>query len=606
MILPGVAQESKDDNGAPLRKVLILFSEARDLSGNVMLEQAVRARMLQDHRNRIEFYVESLDAGRFQSPGHYQVFKDYLERKYAGQKLDLIIVSMARDFGLTGDLPPNVISNVPAVFLAINEFAVPGSLAGPQFTGLVQRFDIIGTLQFIFQLQPDVQRVVVVGGASKADQLTLGRIQKAAQLIHGVRFEFWTNQPMTAVCQAVGTLPADTVVLLSTVQKDVTGSQFYTSKVVQKLAPASAVPVYVLGAGSIGSGALGGKVVDFDNLGSEIGELGLTVLDGTPPERLPVEVRTNGTPMVDWRMLARWGISASRLPEDCVIRFRPPSLWEEHKNFIVIGAIIVLAQALTIAGLLGQRSYRRKAESEIRQQRAELAHVARVSTMGQMSSAFAHELNQPLGAILRNTEAAEILLQNEKPDLAEVRAILADIRKDDQRAGKVIDRMRTLLKRHSMESSRLNLQELLEDTVALARSDALVRQTMITLAVPPNLPLVSGDWVHLQQVILNLLLNGMDAMNDCLRGERVLAVRAAESALGEVEVAVSDRGTGVRADDATKIFEPFFTTKQNGMGMGLAISRTIIEAHGGKIRVENNSSKGATFTFSLPTTPAFK
>src|SRR6187401_413542 len=105
----GWAQETKDDNQGPLRKVLILFSEARDLSGNAMLEQAVRARMLQDSRNRIEFYVESLDAGRFQSPGHYQVFKDYLERKYAGQKIDLIIASMARDFGLAGDLPPNVI-----------------------------------------------------------------------------------------------------------------------------------------------------------------------------------------------------------------------------------------------------------------------------------------------------------------------------------------------------------------------------------------------------------------------------------------------------------------------------------------------------------------
>lgn len=606
MIVAGAAQETKEDDRIPVRKVLILFSEARDLPGNTMLEQAVRTRMLQDSRFRVEFYVESLDAGRFQSPGHYQVFKDYLERKYAGQKLDLIIASMARDFGLTGDLPPNVISNVPAVFLAINEFDVPGSLAGAQFTGIVQRFDVVGTLRFIFELQPEIRRVVVVGGESKADQLTLGRINEAVRAIPDVRFEFWTNQPMIEVCRAVGKLPTDTAVLLSTVQKDVTGGQFYTSKVAQKLAPVASVPVYVLGAGSVGGGALGGKVVDFDNLGSDIAELGLTVLGGTSPQHLSIEVRTNGTPMVDWRAIRRWGISTSRLPQDCVIRFRPPSLWAEHKKFIVISSLILLAQALTIAGLLVQRDYRRKAELEIRQQRNELAHVTRVSTMGQMSSAFAHELNQPLGAILRNTEAAEIFLQQEKPDLEELRAILADIRKDDQRAGRVIDRMRTLLKRHSMESSRLDLRELLAETVALARPDALARQTTITLEVPANLPVVSGDWVHLQQVILNLLLNGVDAMSDCPSGDRTVSVRAAETVSGQVEVAISDRGTGIRPEAVKKIFEPFFTTKQNGMGMGLAISRTIIEAHGGKIRAENNPQQGATFIFSLPTIPAFK
>jgi signal transduction histidine kinase len=221
--------------------------------------------------------------------------------------------------------------------------------------------------------------------------------------------------------------------------------------------------------------------------------------------------------------------------------------------------------------------------------------------MGHLASALAHEINQPLGAILRNAEAAELFLQREKPDLDELRAIVSDIRKDDQRAGGVIDRMRSLLQRRSLESSPLDVRELLEETVAIARPDARARSVRLSLELPARLPAVRGDRVHLQQVLLNLILNAMDAMAAGDNGERSVVVRATELQDGEVEVQVRDFGTGVPADKIGRVFEPFFTTKPTGMGMGLAISRTIIEAHGGTIRVENNpNNRGATFIFTLP------
>jgi PAS domain S-box-containing protein len=244
---------------------------------------------------------------------------------------------------------------------------------------------------------------------------------------------------------------------------------------------------------------------------------------------------------------------------------------------------------------------KKDAETEIRKQRAELAHVTRVSTLGQLTSAITHELNQPLGAILRNAEAAEMFLQGDQPDLNEVRAILADIRKDDQRAGQVIERMRSLLKRRSLVSNPLDLREAVEDTVVLVQPDLLSRQVKLDLELPEHLPLVLGDRVHLQQVLLNLILNGMDAMNTTPSHERGLTVRVKARPAGRLEVSVSDCGTGLQPAEAGQLFEPFYTTKPNGMGMGLAISRTIIEAHGGKIRAENNPGKGATFAFTLPT-----
>lgn len=578
----------------------MLFSEARDLPGNAMMEQALRAELLKHSTNQIEFFAENLDAGRFSDAGHSLFFKEYLEKKYAGKNLDLVVAFMARDFELMGELSATVVSNLPVVFVAVNELEAPPELAGRRFAGIVQHFDIEGTIRLIFHLQPATRRLVVIGGVSTMDRIILARIEAVDHSLDNIAFEYWTNRPIAEIRQAVARLPHDTVVLLGTVQRDASGQQFYTSQVGQMLAATASAPIYVLSAGLIGSGVLGGDVVDFDSLGTGAGRLALRALEQPAAGPVAIEVRKTGTPMFDWRALQRWGINQNRLPANAMIRYRPRSLWEEHRVLITAALLIVLAQAMTIAGLLTQRSRRRQAEQEIQDQRVELAHVTRVSTLGQLASALTHELNQPLGAILRNAEAAEIFLQNDQPDLAEIRAILADIRKDDQRAADVIDRMRTLLKRRSLESSCLDLRELVEDTVAVARNDAQTRQVKLTLEIQSPLPAVRGDRVHLQQVLLNLILNGMDAMAACQNGERLLIVRAGKTKTETVEVSVSDCGTGIKSEAAARVFEPFFTTKPDGMGMGLAISRTIIEAHGGIIRGGNNSGRGATFTFTLP------
>ena len=242
---------------------------------------------------------------------------------------------------------------------------------------------------------------------------------------------------------------------------------------------------------------------------------------------------------------------------------------------------------------------RKRAELETLQHRSELAHLSRVAMLGELSGSLAHELNQPLGAILRNAEAAELFLQDSSPDLEELRAILADIRKDDQRAGAVIHRMRSMLKRREVEHDLLDLNPLVSEVISLVRPEVDSRKQQLTLKAASTLPRVLGDRVQLQQVLLNLLLNAMDAVNDSAPHRRLVTVRV--QPLGtRVEVCVSDTGHGIPADKLDHLFEPFFTTKPNGMGMGLAISRTIMKSHGGSIRAENDPDGGATFYFSLP------
>ena len=243
---------------------------------------------------------------------------------------------------------------------------------------------------------------------------------------------------------------------------------------------------------------------------------------------------------------------------------------------------------------------RKEAEQETQNLRREIAHAGRVSLMGQLASALAHEINQPLGAILRNAEAAELFMQDPTPDLDEIRAILTDIRKDDQRAGNVIARMRRLLKGQDLDKRPVNVDELVGDVVSLVRSEAVARRVKLEFAVVKDLQPVLGDGVQLQQVLLNLIVNAMDAIEQANQEDRRLSVTAALCGSDTVEIAVSDSGPGVPSDRLASVFDPFNTTKVNGLGMGLPISRAIIEAHHGKLWAENRKEGGASFRFTLP------
>jgi signal transduction histidine kinase len=246
-------------------------------------------------------------------------------------------------------------------------------------------------------------------------------------------------------------------------------------------------------------------------------------------------------------------------------------------------------------------SARRRSEIELQRLQGQLAHTSRVSMMGELATAIAHELHQPLGAILRNAEAAELFLEHEPPNLDELRAILADIRADDQRAREVIERLRALLKRRSIEPHALPLGEVLMNVAALTRADAAARCIPVEIDSGLGVPQIMGDGVHLQQVLLNLVLNAMDAIDGAKSRQRLITVRAEYRGGRQVDVMVSDTGPGIPPGDLGLIFEPFFTTKASGMGIGLSVSRTIIEAHGGRLWAQNNATEGATFRFTLPT-----
>lgn len=243
---------------------------------------------------------------------------------------------------------------------------------------------------------------------------------------------------------------------------------------------------------------------------------------------------------------------------------------------------------------------RKQAEQGLARHRNEVAHLSRVTTLGEISGSLAHELGQPLAAILTNTDSIEMLLQSPTPDLAEVRVILADIRRDDLRASGIIQGMRAFLRRQELDLKPLEVRCLAEDVVKLVSSDAAARKTTVGLEISPDLPGVQGDRIHLQQVLLNLLLNGMDAMSTCSVADRRITIRASLTDSHIVEITVIDAGVGILPADLDHLFTPFHTTKQGGLGLGLPICRSIIEAHEGSISLQNNPDRGTTARITLP------
>ncbi|HTW49455.1 MAG TPA: ATP-binding protein [Acidobacteriaceae bacterium] len=289
---------------------------------------------------------------------------------------------------------------------------------------------------------------------------------------------------------------------------------------------------------------------------------------------------------------SNWLVAWRKETEDAVRRAR------DDLEIRVEERTIELKQAND--ALVTQMEEQRRTQEALLAARTELARVARITTIGELTASIAHEVNQPIAAVVANADACVAWLTRSVPDLAEARAAAERAVQGATRASEVIVRIRSMIVKAAPEKGPVQLNGVIEETAALASGQAERNTVNFSLALDPALPPVFGDSIQLQQVILNLAVNGIEAMSAVNGRPRILAVRSEAPAPGQVQVSVQDTGTGVKPENLGRLFEPFFTTRPNGIGMGLSISRSIIEAHGGKLWVESDGSSGSIFRFTLP------
>jgi signal transduction histidine kinase len=598
-ITAGLAPAISSAAEQPRRAVLIIDEADPGRGGPTKFSATLRA-TLDEFAPHVAVYGDSLDLSRFAGPRQEEILRRYLQEKYSDIHFGVIAAVGASALELVKRWRAELWPGVPVVFAAIDEYSAARINVDPDITGLVMHRSINSMVAAARVLVPDLKGVAVVGGALERDSYRPQYLQELPALATELEVINLTGLPLAEQAAHAAALPERTAILYTSLFVDDAGTPYSSTDALAAVAKVANRPIAIDVDTQVGTGAAGGFVLNNVAYGHAVAQLALRILNGASVAALPVAVGEFSKPVFDWRQLIRWQISEATLPGGSEVRFREATAWEQYHTQILIALAALLLQSAIISGLFLERRRRHAAELESRGRLSQVMHLNRSAGLSAISSAVAHELNQPLGAILSNTEAAEILLTKDPPDLPLIGSILADVRKSDQRAAEVISHLRDLLRNNDHDPEVVNLNDVTKLTLEILAPEANVRGVTLAANLDPHPLPVHINRIHLQQVILNLVLNGMDATTSRAPGKRRVSIRTTVINNATIKVTIADSGTGISDDKLQQIFEPFFTTKEKGTGLGLAIARTIIERSGGEISAANRPNGGAVFRFSLP------
>jgi signal transduction histidine kinase len=590
-------------SGAPrdTRSILVLYGFDPFAPAVVSFDKALRESLAALGPHDFTVHNEVLDLEALGDPLLAPKQRAWFQARYGVYRPSAVIAVGAGPLAFALQERTELWPGVPLLFSGVDEQVVAEMHLPAGVTGVARRPAVDQTMAMALQLLPDTQTVAFIGGTTDVDRAFEASARPDLSRVAGHLQQLdLTGLPLTEMGERLAALSEHTIVFGVSLFRDGTGRSIRGTDAMRLLAEWSAAPIFTTHAQMVGLGAVGGWVTDYQEMGRQTGQLAAAALSGFP---LPAPIVTPVRPVVDARQLARWHIPESRLPPFTEVLFRDTSVWRRYAGWIAAALAALFLEAALIAVLLLERRRRRAAEAEAQSNQERIAHLNRVGTVAELSGSLAHELNGPLGTIVNNARAARRFLLSDAPDLKEVRASLVDIESAADRASRVISQLRSVLRRDEFRPAAVDIASVIRDTVQLVASEATRRRAVLEVRVDPGLPPVHGDPVLLLQVLLNLLLNSLDAVAEQPLGRRNITIRAAARG-GAVELSVADSGSGLPPSALEGVFEPFFTTKAKGLGMGLAICRSIVQAHSGRIVAENAAEGGAVFRITLPATPA--
>jgi signal transduction histidine kinase len=586
---------------AQSKKIMVVHSYGQNFEPGATWSKAIRKALNQQSPWLLDIQEFSLVTARSGDEATEARFIDYLKAIYAQRPPDLIIALNAPAARFIQQRRADLYPATPSVLALVEVRRVEQSLLTEQDVVVGVRFDQVALVKNILRLLPETKAIAIIIGNSPLERFWADEQRRILTpvLENKIELILYNERPFEEILKKVASLPPHSAIFFQQLSVDGAGTVHGDLEPLKRIHEAANAPIFSWIETYANGEIVGGPMFSPAEGGQATAAVAVRLLGGEKAGDITVPPIEFSAPKYDWRQLQRWNISESRLPPGSEILFREPTVWERFRWQMIAICAVLLLQGFTIAGLLYEDRRRRLAEGEAKERMSELAHVNRFSTVGELTTSIAHEMNQPLGSILANVETLQCMLKSPAPDMDEIREIAADIRRDDVRAGEVIQRLRSLLKKAPFELKPVDLNEIVRGSVALLSSQVAARQVDVSTEVgPPSLP-ISGDQVQLQQVILNLLVNAMDAMSDIAAFDRRLAIWT--SLRDEfAEVAIADAGPGIPPDRLSDVFQPFFTTKAHGMGMGLSIARTIIEAHNGTISAHNQAKGGAVFQIRLP------
>lgn len=588
------------------KRVLMLHSFGPRFKPWSDYAQTIRSEISHQRQEAVAFLDHSLMNAPEDDENSEAAFVDYLRTLYANRPVDVIVAIGAPAANFVQRHRRRLFPTTPMVFTAVEQRRVQYERLTENDTVVAVAHDFPAAFDNILHVLPLTKTIAVVNGASPNEKFWLEEMRRELAPLNGrVELRWYNEKSFEEILSDAARLPPHSAIFWHLMNVDAAGVAHEANDGLNKLSFSANAPIFSYDGSFFGEAIVGGPMHSVLASSQITAAVANRVLNGEKAGDIKTPPIGFAAPIFDWRQMQRWGISESSLPPGSTIAFREPTVWQRYSWQVASIIAVVLLQAGLIAALLREHRRRQLAEVQSRQRMAELAHVNRFSTAGELTASIAHEINQPLGSILANAETAEAILKSQSPDIAELpdiielKDIVNDILRDDRRATDVIQRMRALLKKAPFEQKQFDLNEVVQETIRFLSSLAVGRRfKLVSMITPETLPIL-GDRIQLQQVILNLVMNGVEAMRDTPTENRIITVRTSRVE-NFAQLSVSDRGPGISEDKLRQVFEPFFTSKAEGMGMGLSIARTIIEAHDGQISAKNRDHGGATFRIRLP------
>ncbi|MFY9957316.1 sensor histidine kinase [Bradyrhizobium sp.] len=562
--------------------------------------EAIRSEISRQSKSPVDFHDHSLLTARLNDDTPDSPFVEYLHALYAEKSPDLIVAIGAPAASFVQLYRQRLFPGTPMLFTAVEARRVEYDKLTENDTVVATTHDYLAAFETILRVLPRTKTIAIVNGVSPNETFWLGELPRVLAPLSGrVELKWYNELSFEDILRDAARLPPHTAIFWHLMNVDAAGVVHEENIALNRLSAVASAPIFSHLDVFFGEAIVGGTMQSVAEGSATAAAVAVRLLDGEKAGDIKTPPTKFAPPKFDWRQMQRWGIAESNLPPGSTVYFREPTVWQRYSWQIALITAVILVQSGLISALLHERRRRRLAEVQSRQRMAELAHVNRFSTAGELTASIAHEINQPLGAILTNAETADAILSSPSPDIAELKDIVKDILHDDRRAGEVIRRMRSLLKKAPFEVKNIDLNDLVRETIEFLSALAIARKFELVSRITQNALPILGDRIQLQQVILNLVVNGIDAMKDTPSENRIISIRTSRVEKF-AELSVSDRGPGIPEDKLKEVFEPFYTSKVQGMGMGLSIARTIVEAHHGLIWAKNRDHGGASFRIRLP------
>ena len=527
--------------------VLVLYSNGRLLPANVEGDRGLHRTIRAPADRPVTLFYEFLDAPRFGGAAYDSIVADYLRGKYASRQPRVIVAVREEALAFLLRHREELFPQVPVVQAGIDRRLLTSLAPLPaDVVGVPAEYAFSPTIDLALRWHPGARRLVVVTGAAAPDHAMEAQLRQELVAFTGrAEVEILAGLPMRDVLTSLGELGRNAVVFTPGIFRDGDDRDFTPQQSVEAMAAASGAPVYGPFSTLIGSGIVGGYMPSFEDIGRQAGQIVNELLAGTEPASLRLPDAVPQILNVDWRQLRRWGIDERAIPADAVVHFKPPTLLEAYHNEVIAAAAVFVLQAGLIGWLLAERRRRRLAEQIEETQRRELAHASRLAVAGELTGSIAHEISQPLGAILSNADAAELILSSGGDRRDELRGILADIRRDDLRASEVIRRLRALLARQRGGASAIRSQRRRTGDRARAEGRGAAAEGGSRYPIRSRRP---SPWSAIgsrsSRSLINLVLNSMDAVADLPEQQRAVVDLDCRRTPDTAAVEVRDSGTG--------------------------------------------------------------